>query len=147
MEKECRNKHYAVINIKMFRTTEKQADGNFKYRFFEILFYDRTKIMCDAYNLSVCPKSRQTWSTMARIIDGAEKNLIGPRVRELRILNGMSQQELSDKLEILAIYICRGSVSRIEDQLRTVTDIERVGLSQVLGVSIAELFPGDETES
>lgn len=84
---------------------------------------------------------------MARIIDGAEKNLIGPRVRELRILNGMSQQELSDKLEILAIYICRGSVSRIEDQLRTVTDIERVGLSQVLGVSIAELFPGDETES
>ncbi len=52
----------------------------------------------------------------------------------------MSQQELSDKLEILAIYICRGSISRIEDKSRTVTDIELYGLSKVLGVSIDSLF-------
>ena len=79
---------------------------------------------------------------MARIIDGAEKNLIGPRVRELRILNGMSQQELSDKLEILAIYICRGSVSRIEDQLRTVTDIERVGFLKFWVFPLQNCFQG-----
>jgi len=77
---------------------------------------------------------------MARIIDGADKNLIGQRVRELRIAKGMSQQELSDKLEVLAIYVCRGSVSRIEDRLRTVTDIELIGLARVLGVSVQELF-------
>lgn len=52
----------------------------------------------------------------------------------------MSQQELSDKLETLAIYICRGSISRIEDKSRTVTDIELYGLSKVLGVSIDSLF-------
>lgn len=52
----------------------------------------------------------------------------------------MSQQELSDKLEIMAIYICRGSISRIEDMSRTVTDIELYGLSKVLGVSIYELL-------
>ena len=52
----------------------------------------------------------------------------------------MSQQELSDKLEILAIYICRGSISRIEDKSRTVTDIELYGLAKVLGVSIDSLF-------
>lgn len=96
--------------------------------------------MCDEYNLSVCPKSRQTRRDMARIIDGADKNLIGQRVRELRIAKGMSQQELSDKLEVLAIYVCRGSVSRIEDRLRTVTDIELIGLARVLGVSVQELF-------
>ena len=52
----------------------------------------------------------------------------------------MSQQTLSDKLETHAIYICRGSISRIEDKQRTVTDIELYGLAQVLGVSIEDLF-------
>ena len=58
----------------------------------------------------------------------------------LRKQKKMSQQELSDKLETLAIYICRGSISQIEDKSRTVTDIELYGLSKVLGVSIDSLF-------
>ena len=83
---------------------------------------------------------------MARIIDGNGKNMIGGRVRQLRLERGWSQQTLSDKLEVLAIYICRGSVSRIEDKRRTVTDIELYGLSQVLGVPIESLFEGLEKE-
>ena len=66
-------------------------------------------------------------------------------MRALRTQRGMSQQTLSDRLETMAIYACRGSVSRIEDQQRTVTDIELYGLSQVLGVPIAALFGPDET--
>ncbi len=77
---------------------------------------------------------------MARIIDGNEMNMIGNKVRELRVKQGMSQQVLSNKLETLAIYICRGSISRIEDKLRTVTDIEMYGLAKILGVSVADLF-------
>lgn len=77
---------------------------------------------------------------MARIIDTEEKNLIGENVRRLRIEKKMSQQILSDKLETLGVYICRGSVSRIEDKSRTVTDIELFGLAQILGVPIEELF-------
>lgn len=77
---------------------------------------------------------------MARIIDGAEMNMIGSNLRRLRIEKGWSQQKLSDKLEMLAIYVCRGSISRIEDKQRTVTDIELYGFSQVLGVPIEELF-------
>jgi len=77
---------------------------------------------------------------MARIIDGAEMNMVGGKVKELRIAKGLSQQALSNKLETLAIYICRGSISRIEDKQRTVTDIELYGLSQVLGVPIENLF-------
>ena len=50
---------------------------------------------------------------MARIIDGEQKNMIGHKVRQLRLEKNMSQQQLSDKLETLAIYICRGSISRI----------------------------------
>ena len=77
---------------------------------------------------------------MARITDGIKMNLVGKKVRDLRKIRGLSQQELSNKLETRAIYICRGSVSRIEDYQRTVTDIELYGLAKVLGVTIAELF-------
>ena len=77
---------------------------------------------------------------MARIIDSNHKNLIGKKVRILRKEKNMSQQELSAKLETLAIYICRGSISRIEDQSRTVTDIELYSLSQVLSTPIEDFF-------
>ena len=77
---------------------------------------------------------------MARIIDGEAQNMVGDKVRKLRTEQKMSQQMLSDRLETLAIYICRGSISRIEDKQRTVTDIELYGLAKVLGVSIEELF-------
>ena len=62
------------------------------------------------------------------------------QVRKLRMEQKMSQQTLSDRLETMAIYICRGSISRIEDKQRTVTDIELYGLAKVLGVSIEDLF-------
>lgn len=80
---------------------------------------------------------------MTRIIDSTKKNLIGRSVRELRIAKGMSQQQVSNKLELLAIYVCRGSVSRVEDYSRTVTDLELFGFAQVLGVNVADLMETD----
>ena len=77
---------------------------------------------------------------MARIIDGNEMNMIGKNLRRLRIKKHLSQQALSDKLETMAIYVCRGSVSRIEDKQRTVTDIELYGISKALDVPITDLF-------
>ena len=77
---------------------------------------------------------------MARIIDGEKKNLIGENLKRIRMSLKMSQQDLSNKLELLGVYICRGSVSRIEDFSRTVTDIELFAISEVLGVEINELY-------
>lgn len=77
---------------------------------------------------------------MARIIDGEKMNMVGEKVRKLRVSKKMSQQTLSDKLETMAIYVCRGSISRIEDGQRTVTDIELYGLAEVLGVDIGDFF-------
>ena len=77
---------------------------------------------------------------MPRIIEGKEMNLIGDRLRVLRKKHHLSQQQLSDRLETQAVYICRGSISRIEDKSRTVTDIELMGLAKVLGVKIQDLF-------
>ena len=81
---------------------------------------------------------------MARIIDGSARNMVGEQIRRLRIEKGLSQQTLSNRLETLAIYICRGSISRIEERKRTVTDIELYGLSRVLGVPINQLFEADQ---
>lgn len=77
---------------------------------------------------------------MARIIDGEKKNLIGNNLKSIRQKKKMSQQELSAKLELLGVYVCRGSVSRIEDYSRTVTDIELYAIAEVLGVDVKELY-------
>lgn len=81
---------------------------------------------------------------MARIIDGKQMNLIGSKLKKIRTEKKMSQQTLSNRLEMMAIYICRGSISRIEDHQRTVTDIELYGIAKVLGVSIQDLLECDD---
>ena len=77
---------------------------------------------------------------MARIIDGADMNMVGAKIKALRLEQGLSQQALSNKLELLAIYICRGSISRIEEKQRTVTDIDLFVFSKAFDVPISELF-------
>lgn len=81
---------------------------------------------------------------MARIIDGEKMNLIGDNVKKIRAKKKISQQMLSNKLELMGVYVCRGSVSRIEDYSRTVTDIELFAIAKVLNVSVNELFDKDE---
>lgn len=77
---------------------------------------------------------------MGRIIDGSQTNIVGKKVKKFRIERGLSQQQLSVKLETLAVYICRGSISRIEQQVRTVSDIELYGLSKILNKPIESFF-------
>ncbi len=77
---------------------------------------------------------------MSRIIDGNEMNIIGKNVRKFRTKQKMSQQKLSNSLELMGVYVCRGSISRIEDKSRTVTDIELYALAKVLKVNINDLI-------
>ncbi len=66
--------------------------------------------------------------------------MIGAKIKEARIKAGMSQKQLSEKLELMAVYTCRGSVSRIENGKRAVTDIEIDAISKILNVSLDYLF-------
>ena len=77
---------------------------------------------------------------MKRIMDSEEVNIIGPRIRAARLRAGLSQKELSERLELMAVYTCRGSISRIENGRRIVTDIEIDAISRVLEVSLDYLF-------
>lgn len=84
---------------------------------------------------------------MARIIDGEKMNRIGGNVKRIRQKKRMSQQALSNKLELMGVWVCRGSISRIEDYSRTVTDIELYAISEVLNVSIEELMNDSDSLS
>lgn len=77
---------------------------------------------------------------MKRIIDSDSPNIIGSRIKEARINAKLNQQQLSNKLELMAVYVCRGSISRIETGERAVTDIEIDAISKVLDVSLDYLF-------
>lgn len=81
---------------------------------------------------------------MKRIKDDAaasKLNLCGGSIRTARIAAHLTQKQLSEKLETMAIYVCRGSVSRIESGDRIVTDIELRAIAEILNVSIESLFP------
>ena len=77
---------------------------------------------------------------MKRIIDTENANIIGAKIKEAREKSGMSQKQLSEKLELMAVYTCRGSISRIENGKRAVTDIEIDAISKILNVSLNYLF-------
>jgi len=81
---------------------------------------------------------------MKRIIDTKEVNIIGGRIKQARERAGLSQKQLSEKLELMAVYTCRGSISRIENGRRAVTDIEIDAISKVLNVSLNYLFGREE---
>ncbi len=77
---------------------------------------------------------------MKRIIDGENLNITGSRIKEAREKKGYSQKQLSEKMELLAVYTCRGSISRIENGHRAITDIELDAISKILNVSLDYLF-------
>lgn len=77
---------------------------------------------------------------MKRIVENEKANIIGAKIKEARIKAGLSQQELSNKLELMAVYVCRGSISRIENGERAITDIEIDAISRILNVSLDSLF-------
>lgn len=72
------------------------------------------------------------------------RNKIGNNVRDIRNKRGLSQQELSAKLEILGVNLDRPMISKIETQQREITDFEIFALAKALDVSILDLFKGVE---
>ena len=71
------------------------------------------------------------------------KNLIGPRVRQLRKQRGLSQEALMAQLQLLGMDSERGVIKRIENGTRFVSDIELRLLAEYFGVSYQFLM-GEE---
>lgn len=68
------------------------------------------------------------------------KNIIGKKVRELRMRKGLTQDQLAAKLEVNEIKIDRIVISRIESEKRFVSDYELLEIAKALDVTPNQLL-------
>ena len=71
----------------------------------------------------------------------AQQNIVGPQVGRLRQARGWSQDDLAGRLQRLGWDISRGTLAKIEAQIRCVTDRELLLLARALKVRIDDLYP------
>ena len=81
-----------------------------------------------------------------KLSEDGTKNVIGERIRELRIKNKMSQEELMGKLQLMGFDSERGVIKRIESGSRFVSDIELQALAKLFGVTYEYLIDGKAGE-
>jgi transcriptional regulator with XRE-family HTH domain len=67
-------------------------------------------------------------------------NVAGPKIRQLRQEKGWTQEALAARCNILDWDIRRGTLAKIESQLRRVTDQEAVILARALRVEIEQIY-------
>ncbi len=67
------------------------------------------------------------------------KNISGLKLRELRIQNGLSQQDVAEKLQLIGIELTSKELSKIENNARLVQDFELFAFAHVFNVS-ADIF-------
>jgi transcriptional regulator with XRE-family HTH domain len=68
------------------------------------------------------------------------RNLVGPVVRELREEQGLTQQMLVARLNLVGWDISRETLAKIESQFRWVADTELLLLAEALKVDAGQLL-------
>ena len=68
-------------------------------------------------------------------------NSVGAIIRRLRTERELTQEVLSARCGVAGYEIPRGTLAKIEAQIRCVTDVELFVIARVLGVPIEALFP------
>ena len=68
-------------------------------------------------------------------------NVVGPVVRRLRYNQKLTQDLLAARCAVAGCDISRGTLAKIEAQIRGVSDVELFVLASVLRVQIEDLFP------
>lgn len=72
------------------------------------------------------------------------RNLVGARVELARKNAGMKQKDLLAQLQVSGIDLTASALSKLEGQMRSVTDIELVSLARILGVTVGWLLGYEE---
>jgi len=67
-------------------------------------------------------------------------NIIGPNVKRIREAQGLTQEELTARCNLMKWDISRGTLAKIESQVRRITDEEVLLLAKALKVDINALF-------
>jgi len=69
-----------------------------------------------------------------------KQNLVGPQIMALRRRLGLSQEELAAKCGVLGWDMSRGTLAKIESQVRCVSDKEILILAKALKVKLEALY-------
>ena len=67
-------------------------------------------------------------------------NAIGAKIKEYRIKNNMTQQQLTDKMQLFGIDINKNSLQKIESNNRIIKEYELAVLSIIFNVPTDELL-------
>ena len=67
-------------------------------------------------------------------------NVIGPLIKEARIRQNLTQEELAIRMQLKCIEMSQKTISRIEKQERFVTDFELLIFLKVLNLDINQLI-------
>ena len=76
--------------------------------------------------------------------DLGDRKLIGHRVESVLKQKGMKQKELLAQLQVSGVDMNASGLSKLEGQIRFVTDVELVALADILEVSVDYLLGRDE---
>ena len=71
---------------------------------------------------------------------GESKNIIGEKIRSLRLKHGMKQKALAEQLQLAGYEFSDLTILRIENGTRFVPDYELKALAQVLRVTYEDLL-------
>jgi len=71
------------------------------------------------------------------------RNVVGVTIRQLRYKRGWTQEALAAKCEVSGCAISRGTLAKIEAQIRSTTDVEVFAIAAALQVPIPTLYPKD----
>jgi transcriptional regulator with XRE-family HTH domain len=69
------------------------------------------------------------------------RNIVGPQVRKLRYEKGLTQELFAARCSVLGLQLSRATLSKIEAQLRCVSDSELMLLAEALRVNVSALLP------
>ena len=67
-------------------------------------------------------------------------NIIGPKVRQIRESQGLTQEEFTARCNLLEWDISRSTLAKIESQVRRITDEEAALLAASIKGKINELY-------
>lgn len=69
-----------------------------------------------------------------------DKNIVGRRIEAMRKSLGIDQKDFVARIQVIGVNIDDSSYSKLEGQIRKVSDRELYAIAKALNVSIDELF-------
>ena len=73
-------------------------------------------------------------------------NIIGTNIKEYRLKNGYTQEQLCQKLDLYGLNLYHSDIYLIEHSKRMVRDYESLIFAKVFNISMDELYKGTEKE-